>query len=188
MRAATSTRVGLVLGAGGMTGQAFHAGVLAALEEELGWDARDADVIVGTSAGSVAGSALRLGVEPRDLAAWACDEPLSPAGAAFFDAIGGAAEDLPVPQLRDALHGWHLPSRALLTRAATRPWRLRLTAVAGALLPHGQYDLQQRTGVLDQLGSGWPEGLLVCACRRDDGRRVVFGRPSSPQARLSQAV
>jgi NTE family protein len=181
-------RVGLVLGAGGMVGQAFHAGVLAALEEELGWDARDAELVVGTSAGSVAGTALRLGVEPRDLAAWASDEPLSPAGAAFFEAIGGAAEDLPTPQLRDALHGWRLPSRALVTRAATRPWRLRLTSLAGALLPDGQYDLQQRTRVLDRLSTGWPDGLLICACRRDDGRRIVFGRPSSPTTRLSQAV
>jgi NTE family protein len=181
-------RVGLVLGAGGMVGQAYHAGVLAALEEELGWDARTADLIVGTSAGSVAGSALRLGVEPRDLAAWAGDEPLSPTGAAFFDALGGAAEDLPAPHLRDALHGWHLPSRKLLTRAVTRPWRLRLTSTAGALLPDGRYDLQQRTRVLDQLGIDWPEGLWICACRRDDGRRVVFGRGAATPARLSQAV
>ena len=44
-------RIGLVLGAGGAVGHAFHAGVLAALAEETGWDARDAEVIVGTSAG-----------------------------------------------------------------------------------------------------------------------------------------
>ncbi|MEZ5179426.1 MAG: hypothetical protein R2746_14430 [Acidimicrobiales bacterium] len=31
-------RVGLVLGAGGIVGQAFHAGVLGALANDLGWD------------------------------------------------------------------------------------------------------------------------------------------------------
>ena len=49
-------RVGLVLGAGGIVGQAYHAGVLAAIELDLGWDPREADVIVGTSAGSVVGA------------------------------------------------------------------------------------------------------------------------------------
>ena len=41
------TSVALVLGAGGLVGQAYHAGVLAALEAELGWDPRQADLIVG---------------------------------------------------------------------------------------------------------------------------------------------
>ena len=62
MTSRSTTRVGLVLGAGGIVGQAYHAGVLAALEVDLGWDARTADVIVGTSAGSVMGTALRMGL------------------------------------------------------------------------------------------------------------------------------
>ena len=58
-------RIGLVLGAGGVIGHAFHAGVLAALADDTGWDPRRADVIVGTSAGSIAGALLRAG--GRDL-------------------------------------------------------------------------------------------------------------------------
>ncbi len=42
--------------------------------------------------------------------------------------------------------------------------------------------------MLDDLAAGWPEGLWVCAARRDDGRRVVFGRHGAPEARLSEAV
>ena len=61
--------VGLVLGAGGVVGQAYQAGVLAALQRETGWDPRDATLIVGTSAGSVTGAALRVGVPATDLAA-----------------------------------------------------------------------------------------------------------------------
>ena len=49
-------RIGLVLGAGGEIGYACHAGVLAALAEVIGWDARSAEVVVGTSAGSIAGA------------------------------------------------------------------------------------------------------------------------------------
>ncbi|MDQ1475357.1 MAG: hypothetical protein QOE62_586, partial [Actinomycetota bacterium] len=52
----TVVRIGLVLGAGGAVGHAFHAGVLAGITEATGWDARDAEVIVGTSAGSVVGA------------------------------------------------------------------------------------------------------------------------------------
>src|SRR3954466_1768126 len=71
------TRVGLVLGAGGVVGQAYHAGVLAVLEHDCGFDAREADMIVGTSAGSVTGTLLRLGVSSGDLAAWTVKAPLS---------------------------------------------------------------------------------------------------------------
>lgn len=181
-------RTGIVLGAGGIVGQAYHAGVLAALEQELGWDPRTAEVIVGSSAGSVTGAALRLGVAASDLAAWATGDPLSPAGAAFFAAIGGADKALPMPSPRDLLRGWRLPSPALLARTALRPWALRPTAAASTVLPAGRYDLRERTRVLDGLGHGWPRGLWLCAARRDDGRRVVFGRPGAPFARLSDAV
>ena len=72
--------VGLVLGAGGVVGQAYHAGVLAVLEHDYGWDPRTADVIVGTSAGSITGTLLRAGVPASELAAWAVRAPLSAEG------------------------------------------------------------------------------------------------------------
>src|SRR3954468_7330995 len=71
------TRVGLVLGGGGVVGQAYHSGVLAVLQHDFGFDARNADMIVGTSAGSITGTLLRLGVSPEDLAAWTVKAPLS---------------------------------------------------------------------------------------------------------------
>lgn len=179
---------GLVLGAGGIVGNAFHAGVLAALQREVGWDPRDAEVIVGTSAGSVSGSGLRLGVSPADMAAFATDRPMSPAGAAFFTALDHADQDLPAPSATDLLRGWRLPSASLLARSALRPWALRPTAAASTLLPAGRYDLQERTAILDELSPAWPNGLWICAARRDHGRRVVFGRPGSPHTRLSAAV
>src|SRR5687767_9984972 len=52
------TRVGLVLGAGGVVGEAFHHGVLRAMDE-VGIDAAAADVVVGTSAGSIVAASLR---------------------------------------------------------------------------------------------------------------------------------
>ena len=74
------TRVGLVLGGGGVVGQAYHSGVLAVLEHDFGFDARTADMIVGTSAGSITGTLLRLGVSAEDLAAWTVKAPLSGEG------------------------------------------------------------------------------------------------------------
>jgi NTE family protein len=65
-------RVGLVLGAGGVAGGAFHAGVLAAVEEATGWDPRRAAVVVGTSAGSITGTSLRAGLSAADLLAARC--------------------------------------------------------------------------------------------------------------------
>src|SRR3954454_19342541 len=60
-------RFTLVLGAGGTVGLAYHAGVLRALADVAGIEAADADLIVGTSAGSVAGAYLRSGYTSDDL-------------------------------------------------------------------------------------------------------------------------
>jgi NTE family protein len=57
----------LVLGAGGNAAIAWEVGVLAGLLD-VGIDVRTADVVIGTSAGSVVGAPQRrrpLGVSPR---------------------------------------------------------------------------------------------------------------------------
>src|SRR5215212_7186801 len=118
-------RVGLVLGAGGVVGQAYHAGVLAALELDLGWDPRTADVIVGSSAGSVTGTALRLGVPAHDLAAWSVEGPISDEGAPVLEAFGADPPAFPPFEPSRMLRGWRLPSPALLARTVRRPWAFR---------------------------------------------------------------
>jgi NTE family protein len=74
-------RVGLVLGAGGLVGQAYHAGVLAALENELGWDPRTASLVIGTSAGSLTATLLRMGVSAEDMASWSRGRRMGSSGA-----------------------------------------------------------------------------------------------------------
>jgi NTE family protein len=49
---------GLVLGAGGQVGEAFHRGVVRAMTDR-GLDPRAAEVVVGTSAGAVVAASLR---------------------------------------------------------------------------------------------------------------------------------
>lgn len=53
------SRVGLVLGGGGITGAAYEMAALMAIELATGWDPNDADVVVGTSAGSFVGALVR---------------------------------------------------------------------------------------------------------------------------------
>jgi len=182
--------IGLVLGAGGVVGQAYQAGVLSALQRETGWDPRQASTIVGTSAGSVTGAALRVGVPATDLAASLYGVPTSRKGGAILRRILPADVDpLPTPSVRSILRPWNLPSPALLARVARRPLAFRPDVAAMTLLPRGTVDISERARGLDEhMGSRWPDGLRICAVRRSDGARVVFGRAGAPPARLAAAV
>src|SRR3712207_366785 len=112
----SAPRVGLVLGAGGMAGTAFHAGVLQALFEDAGWDAREAEVIVGTSAGSTSAALLRAGFPPADYVARITGEPMTPEGARLLGDVP------PVQPARPLLPRSPIPASASLLRSAiTRP-------------------------------------------------------------------
>src|SRR5881392_2025323 len=54
----------LALGAGGILGEAWMVGLLAGLQEATGFDPRDCDHFVGTSAGSIVAAGLAGGVDP----------------------------------------------------------------------------------------------------------------------------
>lgn len=182
------TRIGLVLGAGGTVGQAYHAGVLAAIENDLGWDPRTADIIVGTSAGSVTGTLLRLGVSAFDLAAWAVKAPLS-VESERLSWLNGERPAFPPLTIDHWLRRWRLPSPQLIARVATRPWAFRPGVAAMTLLPTGRVDLiEHAPGLREAAPDAWPDGLWICGARRNDGRRVVFGRRGSPVASLHEAV
>ncbi len=63
----TSSGWALVLGPGGPVGTAWLLGLAAGLRE-AGSDLADADLIVGTSAGAIAGAAIRTGRDLTELA------------------------------------------------------------------------------------------------------------------------
>ena len=63
--------IGIVYGAGGTVGMAYHAGVTRALEQVGGIRPAEADLLVGTSAGSVIASYLRSGWTGEDFWAFA---------------------------------------------------------------------------------------------------------------------
>jgi NTE family protein len=157
--------VGLVLGAGGLTGDAFHRGVLRALRDR-GYDARNTDVIVGTSAGSMVGAFLR---KPE----------VRSAGAAAAEA--------------ETVHGERLgriPELSPFLAALRRPWKARLSVLATSLLPTGRHSTEFiAAGARLHHGKAWPaEPLWIVAVRRRDGRRVVFGRAGAPSTDVAHAV
>ncbi|MCU1457571.1 MAG: putative esterase of the alpha-beta hydrolase superfamily [Actinomycetia bacterium] len=168
-------RVGLVLGAGGITGQAFHSGFLAGLADATGWDARDASVVVGTSAGSWVATYLRFGISGPDLAAAYADEPMTPEGKALADRQNPDPSP-PLPEGGRLRLG--VPSIPSLLGAARAPCDFRLIAVLAAALTPGP---MPTTGWAESLhgltGDAWPDRpLWIPALRRRDARRVVFGR------------
>ena len=182
------TSVGLVLGAGGVVGHAYHAGTLATIAEVTGWDPRTAAVIVGTSAGSGVGATLRAGLAAGDFAARITGEPLSPEGAALLKGM----ERLQPPPMRLQVGG-RMPfpeAPMLLARDLVAPWRFRPGKALAALAPEGRVPT---TGMGDRMRrlhkERWPaEPLWICASRLSDGARVVFGRDAAPEPDVGTAV
>src|SRR5947208_10941328 len=107
----------LVLGGGGLIGVEWLMGVLAGIEDASGFDLRDCEHFVGTSAGSIVSAGLAAGHRPRRPAARSTE-----------------VEPAPVPQV-----GNGFPSAALevarraseLTLAATAPVAPLLLAASG---------------------------------------------------------
>ena len=188
------TRIGLVLGAGGMTGGAFHAGVLAALAEVTGWEPRRAEIVVGTSAGSLTGSVVRAGLSAADLRNRALGRPLSAEGRRLTSRLAAppAAGFRLRPEPSASASGRRRPAApGALARMALRPWDVRPAAVMSALMPPGRISTELITGGMEPLfGRSWPrEPLWICAVRLDTGRRVVFGRDAgAPDVSVGEAV
>lgn len=178
-------RIGLVLGAGGIAGHAFHAGVLRALEAVTGWDPRSAEIIIGTSAGSHVGALLRAELSAADAAARYSDQPLSSDGQRLFSRVG-PPEPIPAPRLRAGAAA----SPRLLLRAALQPWNTRAGVIASALIPPGRVSLRHFAARVSWLfGEDWPAApLWLPAVSLRDGQRVVFGRAGAPVTDVGTAV
>jgi NTE family protein len=158
----------LILGGGGAVGIAWEIGLLAGLRE-AGLDVAAADVIIGTSAGSVVGSRIAHGADPREMLA-SLREPAErpePATAQARDVqateafgIWGSGEDM--TQARRAAVG------AVALRANTASEADYLTMFAA-----------QSTAVMSSGVSGQSAG----AC--EDGALRVFDAASGVPLRLA---
>ncbi len=193
------TRIGLVLGAGGLLGSAWMTGGLSALERRLDRPLGDLDLVVGTSAGSVLGAALRCGMSVDELLA---HQRGAEPGEIAEDLGGGDLPDMRTIEREsgDGLPPIPLPwigSPRLLASAIAHPLSINPVIAAAGLLPAGRgrmgslirmvAALQNRLGITID---GWVPGapLWVVAVDYDSGRRVVFGREGGPRSSVGEAV
>lgn len=147
-----------VLAGGGATGIAWEAGIIIGLRDG-GVDVRDADTMIGTSAGSVVAAHLRVGTDEGNAFA----RIQQGADLATFGRLG------PSDAARYVLAQVHLDARegrALVGRAALKA---RTTSEEEWLEAIG----------LGLVGKEWPEGrLLITAVDAETGTAVVFDRTS----------
>ena len=165
-------RCALVLGGGGITGIAWEVGLLAGLAE-AGADLTGADLVVGTSAGSVVGAQLACGAELEAMYA----RQLEPA-------TGEKVARMTRAML--AQYGWALlRSRGRDAEFRRRVGTLALAAEKAGLTPSEQERLDVIGGRL--VSTEWPERkLVVTACDAETGEFRTFDRDAGVP--LIQAV
>ena len=157
-------RRALVLGGGGITGIAWEIGVLAGLAG-AGTDLTGADLVVGTSAGSVVGAQLTSGEKLEEMYA----RQLEPA-------TGEKAARLSRATL--AQFGWAM----LRSRGKDVEFRRRIGALALAAEKAGLTPTEQeRLDVIGArlVGTQWPErALVITAVDAETGEFRTFDRAS----------
>jgi NTE family protein len=174
----------LVLGGGGILGEAWMTALLAGLAEASGFDSRNCEGFVGTSAGAIVATALSAGIEPGSRLGGLPEQP--PAGVAEVAGDGG-------------LSARAFDLALMAGRAAAAPLAvlgLRATEGGGALLrkaalnrvPAGQRSLGGLGSELEPAGARWDGRLAIAAVDLDSGRRVMFGTRDAPEASIGAAV
>ncbi|HEV3351368.1 MAG TPA: patatin-like phospholipase family protein [Acidimicrobiales bacterium] len=187
----TSRRVGIVYGAGGTVGMAYHAGVTRALEQVAGIRPADADLLVGTSAGSVIAAYLRSGWTGEDFWAFALGTHPSLAELSDDDAAR-RRRDILTPRWRSPfeLSRIAVGSAYVLGQAVVRRPALPVPGVLRRRFPGGLFAMTEGERRLpEELAQTWPDkALYLCAVDINTGRRIVLGREGAPEVTVAQAV
>ncbi len=160
-------------------------GVLAGIEDAAGFDLRDCDYYVGTSAGAIVAAHLVAGQSPRRPSSLGAevDAPATPRPADGLAAAGLAAAR-------------RAGAFALAAAATFAPLALGLAAPGGAVartlllrrLPRPKARLTDLRRNIERLEPRFDGRLRVAAVDRGNGRRVVFGSPGAPRAGVAEAV
>ncbi|MEC3954812.1 patatin-like phospholipase family protein [Nocardia sp. CDC153] len=180
-----SQRRGLAIGCGGTVGMAWIVAALASVRDVLGWDPREADVMIGTSAGAEALTMLGSGIGVDELVDMQRGKSTNPILTAHMRSEPGRFPPLPRPRLGAPARA----ARELLSRPGNG--HALLTAGSG-LLPRGSGDPSWLQRLAERLNPGrdWvahPATWLV-AMDNATGERVPFGAPSAPEANLGAAL
>jgi len=155
----TPTRA-LVLGGGGVTGIAWEIGVLAGLLD-AGVAFREADAVIGTSAGSFVGAAIASGHDMRQLFA-AQSEP--------------SDTEIPVAASEETTAAWY----NAFAIGGSDPHRVGAAFGAIAKAYPEPVPLAQRRAAVEGrlVTTEWPRTLRVTAIDADTGRLHVFDHSS----------
>jgi NTE family protein len=156
----------LVLGGGGVTGVAWEIGVLAGLAAR-GVQLSAADLLIGTSAGSVVGALLAWGADPAQL----YQEQLSPPAGAGRAGAGAGVDKM---KLRDmAIFGWAMLRYPDPARSRARIGRMALAARTGP-------EARRREVIAARVpAEEWPaRRLLITAVDAVTGEFAVFTEAS----------
>ena len=163
------------------------AGALAALNRVTGWDPREADCLVGTSAGAVFAALLAAGVSPARLLPPGRNVPQTDKSWILTElalqSSYRSAHWLP----HAPLGSWRLALAGVLQ--APSPWSL-LQTLSG-IAPAGRVSADPIVRTVRQaVARGWaahPHCRIV-ATDYASGKRVVFGETGAPEAGLAEAV
>ena len=176
----------LVLGGGGVLGEAWMMGVLAGIEDGTGFDLRDCEYYVGTSAGAIVAAHLVAG------------QSASPP---VVDRVRPRASGRATARGRSGRRGARRrpPRRSVGARRrrhvradGARPGRSRRGGGAGAAAAPAAPARPTRSpgsaGDVERLDPRFDGRLRIAAVDRRNGRRVVFGSPGAPRATVAEAV
>ena len=190
-------RVALVLGGGGITGAAYHLGVLNAMNAmSESASVNDFDFYVGTSAGSAVAACLANGISPEELILANLDHE-----GATIPGIG--ADEIMMPDRKGILRSmvrWPVGVLGALRRYIGHPFTTSLIDGLGAIaegLPPALYttDGTERylRGLLEAPGRSnrfdeTRRRLFITATDLDTAEKVVFGEDDAPVASISEAA
>ncbi|WP_378737528.1 patatin-like phospholipase family protein [Nocardia brasiliensis] len=176
-----SQRRGLAIGCGGTLGAAWIVAALAAVRDALDWDPREADVLIGTSAGAELVTMLGSGISVDELVAMQDGTSTNPILLAHMRSGPGRLPPFPRPRLGS----FRLPLRR------TGSGQALLTAGSG-LMPVGSGDASWLQQLAERLNPGrsWVAHPATWLVSMDyaTGERVPFGSPDAPTAPLGAAL
>jgi NTE family protein len=171
----------VVLGVGGILGEAWMSGFLAGSAQATGVDYREMDAFMGTSAGSIVAAQLAAGTAPQRPRNWA-------------DARTGSAPRSDSGSLRAAteragrLYLSAISPLAVAALSAATPAGALARAALLASIPRGTIPLDDLRARVTALRYRFDGRLRVVAVERASGRRVVFGAPGAPPVPFADAV
>jgi NTE family protein len=130
-----------------------------------------------------------MGTSPFDLATWVLGHEWDP-NLTVLAGLDAIRRELPPMELRALLGRWRIPALKTWFSLDRAPWEIRPMAVISSMLPKGTTKMEPLiTRHLAGWGDeSWPPRLWICAVRRADGSRVVFGHGENELTPLSSAI